>query len=167
MDRQRMKFGLVLFTVGLMLIVILVVLQLSGIIGSNQRGTMEQRLQTIASQLHAPGDTTTQTVVSSNVPAAWTIRRQIAVMLNQGLSNEKILSTLQTDYGPTVLANPPNQGFGAWAWVLPIAGAVGAIVAGVFFAYKKSRNKPHGMAIAEVGESESPLLKDQEWRQYL
>ena len=167
MDRQRMKFGLVLFTVGLMLIVILVVLQLSGIIGSNQRGTMEQRLQTIASQLHAPGDTTTQTVVSSNVPAAWTIRRQIAVMLNQGLSNEKILSTLQTDYGPTVLANPANQGFGAWAWVLPIAGAGVAVVAGVFFAYKKSHNKPHDMAIAEVGESESPLLKDQEWRQYL
>ncbi len=167
MFSERKNVWLTVLTAGLILVVLVLVLSFSGMIGANQSQTPEERLLAIESQLHAPGDTTTQTVASSNVPAAWTIKRQIAVMLNQGLSNQQILSQLETDYGPTVLANPPAKGFGAWAWALPMAGAVLAIGLGGLFAYQKSSRLPLDQGIEDRNEDESSLLEEKEWRQYL
>lgn len=164
---ERKNVWLTVLTAGLILVIVVLVLHFSGMIGANQSSTPEERLIAIESQLHAPGDTTTQTVVSSNVPAAWTIKRQIAVMLNKGLSNQQILSQLETDYGPTVLANPPAKGFGAWAWVLPIVGALLAIGLGGFFVYQKSSLKPSEQGIEDRDKDDSSLLEEKEWRQYL
>lgn len=77
-------------------------------------------LWSIASQLHAPGDSTTQTVADSTVSSAWIIRDQIARMLKQGFSRTQILQHMQQEYGPSVLADPAWQGVGTIAWVLPI-----------------------------------------------
>ncbi len=167
MYSERKNVWLTVLIAGLILVIVVLVLHFSGMVGANQSSSPEERLIAIESQLHAPGDTTTQTVASSNVPAAWTIKRQIAVMLNKGLSNQQILSQLETDYGPTVLANPPAKGFGAWAWVLPILGAILAIGLGGLFAYQKSLHRPLIQGIEDVEEEDSSLLEEKEWRQYL
>lgn len=92
---------------------------LQGTLANSQ--TDQQRLWAIAAQLHAPGDTTTQTVATSTVPAAWTMRAQIEHLLLKGESNQQVLTTIEQEYGPTALADPQTNGFGLLVWVLPIA----------------------------------------------
>ena len=167
LNGTRSRLRLALLAVFVILAVVLLLLLYSGVIGSTERGTAEQRLQTVASQLHAPGDTTTQTVASSNVAAAWAIRRQIVTMLDKGMSNAQILSTLEADYGPTVLANPPGRGFGAVAWGLPVAGVVAAVLIGAISARRYSVKLSPDKGIVKVEESAASLLKEEEWRRYL
>lgn len=123
---------------GLVFVVLVLVLANAGIFGTTQ-ASLDQRLLAISSQLHAPGDTTTQTVASSNVPAAWTIRRQIVAMLDKGMSDQAILQTLTNEYGPSVLATPPWYGFGLWVWVIPVVGLAAALGAGIILTRQRSR----------------------------
>ena len=79
----------------------------------------QSALWSIASELHAPGDTTTQTVASSTVSSAWVIRDEISRMLNQGATKAQIIKHMQDQYGPSVLADPTWQGIGATVWIFP------------------------------------------------
>ncbi len=79
----------------------------------------QSALWSIASELHAPGDTTTQTVASSTVPSAWVIRDEISRMLAQGATKAQIIKHMQEQYGPSVLADPTWQGIGATVWIFP------------------------------------------------
>lgn len=103
----------------------------------------QSELWAIASQLHAPGDTTTQTAATSTVSSAWQIRAQIQQLLDKGMSERAILQVMEQDYGPTVLANPAFSGFGTLAWLLPGAGVAAALaIYGIFLRRKSGRTDP-------------------------
>jgi len=83
-------------------------------------GMQQERLWSVAQQLHAPGDTTNQTVATSTASTAWTIRSEIAHLLKEGYSGSRIVHTIEGQYGPSVLSDPSTTGFGLSVWVFPL-----------------------------------------------
>jgi cytochrome c-type biogenesis protein CcmH len=71
--------------------------------------------------------------------------RELTVAVDDGKSNEDILSAFVNEYGPTVLAAPPNSGFNRIAWLMPyFALAIG--VCGVVLVVRNWRGHPRPAA---------------------
>lgn len=98
---------------------------------------LQAEMMRIATQLHAPGDTTTQTVATSTVLAGYQMRMEILRRLEEGATPQAVLATLEQEYGPTVLANPAPSGFGLVVWVLPIGGVLLAALAAAWVIRKR------------------------------
>ncbi|MCY0902874.1 MAG: cytochrome c-type biogenesis protein CcmH [Firmicutes bacterium] len=164
--RRPVVLVLVWVLVGMLLVATGLGLALRSSIG-NER-TDQQRLWAIASLLHAPGDTTTQTVATSTVPAAWKMRAQIQELLSQGESNQTVLATIEAEYGPSSLADPSASGFGVFVWVLPVLFlailALGLVVALVWLPRRRSARSER--VAAEGGDGSVNVLPE-DWRQYL
>ena len=84
-----------------------------------------------------PGETLEQ----SSSPAAQQVERFIAVRIRAGDSKQEIKDKLVEQYGPPILAAPPREGFDLLAWVLPLAGALGAALVLGFAAWRWSRGR--------------------------
>jgi cytochrome c-type biogenesis protein CcmH len=67
-----------------------------------------------------------ETLAQSNVPAAQQAKRNIQKWIDAGYTRSEIKRKLVVDYGPQILAAPPRHGFDLLAWVLPLAGILGA-----------------------------------------
>ena len=71
------------------------------------------------------------TLDTSDAPAARRIKAYIRVRIAAGDTKSEIKAKLVDQFGPTVLAVPPRNGFDWLAWLLPLAGlAVGAVLVG-------------------------------------
>ena len=71
------------------------------------------------------------------------IRQQLA----EGQSKEEILDYFTANFGPQVLAEPPQQGFNLTVWVVPV---ILIAVGGVFLALYMGRLKRAGTAAAAI-----------------
>ena len=90
-----------------------------------------------------PGETLEQ----SSSPAAQQVERFIAVRIRAGDSKQEIKDKLVAQYGPRILAAPPRKGFDLLAWILPLAGTLGAALVIGFAAWSWSRRRePPGPA---------------------
>ena len=82
-----------------------------------------------------------ETLAQSDVPAAQQVKRNIQKWIDEGNTRSEIKRKLVADYGPQILAAPPRHGFDLLAWVLPLAGILGAAgVLGVL-AWRWSRRR--------------------------
>ena len=66
------------------------------------------------------------TLDQSNAPVAERMKAYIRARIAAGDSAQEIKAALVAEFGPGVLAKPPDGGFGLLAWVLPL----GALLAG-------------------------------------
>jgi cytochrome c-type biogenesis protein CcmH len=65
---------------------------------------------------------------------------ELGKLVDQGKSDDEIMSYFVEKYGTTVLAAPPVSGFNLAAWVMPFAAlAVGALIAIYFLRQFRSR----------------------------
>jgi cytochrome c-type biogenesis protein CcmH/NrfF len=71
--------------------------------------------------------------------------RELTAAVDDGKSNEDILSAFVSEYGPTVLAAPPNSGFNRVAWLAPYC----ALAVGLFGAVLVVRNWKKRPAVVE------------------
>jgi len=160
-----MRRRYVLMLAGMVLVAAVLGLGLRNSLGNEQ--TAQQRLWAIAALLHAPGDTTTQTVATSTVPAAWRMRAQIQELLSQGEGSQAVLATMESEYGPSSLADPSASGFGVFVWVLPVSFlavlALALFVALVWLPKRRSAQAERATAVADGSDS----LLSEDWRQYL
>jgi len=74
-------------------------------------------------------------------------RDVIRQQLEEGQSKEEIKAYFTANFGPQVLAEPPQQGFNLTVWVVPV---VLIIVGGVFLALYLRRLKMAGTAAAAL-----------------
>jgi cytochrome c-type biogenesis protein CcmH len=72
-----------------------------------------------------------QLLALSHSPIAERMRAFIRAQLASGKSEQQIERELVVQFGPAVLAEPPAQGFGLLAWLIPVAG-LAAAAGGVF-----------------------------------
>ena len=79
----------------------------------------------------------TMIVVDCTCPSSLEIKDKVRAMLAQGLSEKKIYNSLVAEYGKSILATPPKEGFD---WIVWLALPAGIIVGGVVV-YKISRKR--------------------------
>ncbi len=83
------------------------------------------------------------TLDQSNAPVAERMKTYIRVRIAAGDSEQEIKDALVAEFGPEVLARPPEGGFGLLAWLLPIAAVVGgALVVGFLIRSWSRRRAP-------------------------
>jgi cytochrome c-type biogenesis protein CcmH/NrfF len=64
----------------------------------------------------------------SNSAVADQEREFIAGLVAKGLTKEQVKAALVEEYGPRVLAEPQDDGFGLTAWLVPLLAGLGAVV---------------------------------------
>ncbi len=69
------------------------------------------------------------TLDQSNAPVAERMKAFIRVRIAAGDSEQQIKDALVAEFGPEVLAEPPEGGFGLLAWLLPLGALLGGAVA--------------------------------------
>ena len=56
------------------------------------------------------------------------LKQEIAAAIQQGKTDDQVLEAMGTRYGASILRTPPFRGFDMLLWIVPIAGAVIAVV---------------------------------------
>ena len=102
---------------------------------SEQRPTLGE----LESELICP--TCNTTLEQSDSPIARDMRRFISARIAAGDSKSEIKDKLVAQFGRSVLAAPPREGFDLIAWVLPLAGLGVGAAAVAFLAWRWSRER--------------------------
>lgn len=104
------------------------------IVGSNALSshapTAQQRISSLEATLKCPS-CEDLSVAQSSSPSSLAVRAQITRGIDQGLSNEEIVTKLQAQYGTAVLLTPPAGGLSVVLWLVPLLLVVGMGGAGV------------------------------------
>lgn len=102
------------------------------------------------------------TLDQSNAPVAERMKAFIRLRIAAGDSEQEIKDALVADFGPEVLAEPPGGGFGALAWLLPIAALVGGAIAVGLLIRKWSRRSTPAESTSEPLDPDLERLVDEE-----
>jgi cytochrome c-type biogenesis protein CcmH len=101
------------------------------------------------------------TLDQSNSPAAEQIKRVIARRIAAGDTKSEIKDRLVANYGESILAAPPQHGFGLLAWWLPIAGIVAAALLVGLGAWRWSHAREPAPAAAPLDPALERRLDDE------
>jgi cytochrome c-type biogenesis protein CcmH len=77
-------------------------------------------------------------VAESNATSAIAVRREITEDVGVGMSDNKILTTIEAQYGPQILLSPSTSGLGVLLWVVPVA-ALAVLVAALLGLARRRR----------------------------
>jgi cytochrome c-type biogenesis protein CcmH len=83
------------------------------------QGTLDQRVYDVASQLKCPV-CQNESVADSSASIALQMRQVVREQLQEGKSEQQVLSYFAAHYGNNILLTPPQQGFNLLAWLMPI-----------------------------------------------
>ncbi len=70
-------------------------------------------------------------VAQSNATSALAVRNDIANRVRAGQSDNRILTSLESTYGASILLSPSTSGLGALLWLVPLAALAALFVAGL------------------------------------
>jgi cytochrome c-type biogenesis protein CcmH len=101
------------------------------------------------------------TLDTSNAEIARRMKARIRELIAAGATKSEIKAEFVEQFGTRVLAEPPKEGFGLLAWVLPLAGAAVALVAVGAVAWGWSRSRPEGDAHAPLDPELERRLDDE------
>jgi cytochrome c-type biogenesis protein CcmH len=96
----------------------------------------------------------------SNSDVADQERAFIAELIAQGKTKQQVKDALVAEYGPSVLAQPKDEGFRLAAWIVPVLAALAALAAVVLVARRWRRARP----APAVSAGDSGLDPDDERR---
>lgn len=123
---------------GLPLAVLAVALVIGSGVLSGKPQTSAQRAASIEAVVRCPSCIDVS-VAQSDQTTALAVRHQIERQVAQGRTTAQIEQSLVSQYGQTILLEPPDSGGFAVIWILPIAAAaVALVVIGVLF-WRRSR----------------------------
>ena len=102
------------------------------------------------------------TLDQSNAPVAQRMKAFIRARIAAGDSEQEIKDALVAQFGPEVLAEPPEGGFGLLAWLLPLLALGGGAVAVALLLRSWSRRREPKAAPPDRLEPELERLVDDE-----
>lgn len=124
--------------IALPLVVAAVALLIGSGVLSGKPQTSAQRAAAIESVVRCPSCVDVS-VAQSDETTALAVRHEIQRQVAQGRTNAEIEQTLVSQYGQTILLEPPDSGGIAVVWVVPIVLGIGALAGvGVLF-WRRSR----------------------------
>jgi len=107
-----------------------------GALGSTGPSSNDDRIFAIAKQIKCPV-CAGETVAESNVESSQIIRDEIARQVEQGRTDEQILTSIDRSFpDKALLLTPPASGLSGIVWVLPVAALVLALV-GLAIAFRR------------------------------
>ncbi len=107
------------------------------------------------------------TLDQSNAPIAEQMKVFIRARIAAGDSEREIKDALVSQFGPKVLAKPPDGGFGLLAWLLPLTAVVaGAVVVGVLIRSWSRRRGPPPAGADDHLDPQLERLVDEELARY-
>jgi cytochrome c-type biogenesis protein CcmH len=98
------------------------------------------------------------TLELSNAPVADRMRAFIRARIAAGDTKSEIKAALVDQFGESVLAAPPKEGFNLLAWVLPLAGAAVALGLLAFALVRWSRTRPEAAGPMPASANGGPPL---------
>jgi cytochrome c-type biogenesis protein CcmH len=102
-----------------------------------------------------------ESIDQAQVPLARQMRQLVREKLAQGATRQEILDFFADTYGPDILALPPKSGVNLLAWVLPIAGVLAALAAGLVALRSMTTNRAAATVTTASGPAGSgPLEPD-------
>jgi cytochrome c-type biogenesis protein CcmH len=102
------------------------------------------------------------TLDQSNAPVAEKMKMFIRVRIAAGDSEREIKDALVAEFGPGVLAEPPEGGFGLLAWLLPLTALAGGAIAVGLLIRRWSRRAAPSEPADERLDPELDRLVDEE-----
>lgn len=98
-----------------------------------------------------------ESIDQSQNPLASQMRNIVADKMEQGWTEDQIKDFFVERYGPSVLLEPPRNGFNLLVWVLPPVGGLGAIIA-AYLVLRMMRRVPvpqsQGTGAVELSDDE-------------
>lgn len=120
--------------------------------------TPEERVTGLARSIKCP-TCQGESVAESDAGPSREIRRDIAVRVQQGESDDEIRAYYADRYGDQILLTPPRSGLGALVWVIPVLVGLGA-VAGLVMAFRRWRAEPKLIATEDDRALVASALRD-------
>jgi cytochrome c-type biogenesis protein CcmH/NrfF len=120
------------------LVVVVAALLVGGGVFSGRPQTNAQRAAAIESVVRCPSCIDVS-VAQSDESTALSVRHQIVRQVDQGRSTAQIEQALVSQYGETILLEPPDAGGFAWIWLVPIVLAAAALIAVGTLFWRRSR----------------------------
>ncbi|MGH9059544.1 MAG: cytochrome c-type biogenesis protein [Acidimicrobiales bacterium] len=102
--------------------------------------TLDQRTQSVASQVRCPV-CAGESVAASEAPASVAIRDKIRRELAAGIPPKQVLSDVTRPYGVGILEKPQAQGIGLLVWIVPVVVVAGAVL-GLVLAFRRWGRRP-------------------------
>jgi cytochrome c-type biogenesis protein CcmH len=140
------------------LLVVVVVAGLAVSVLADDPPTPEQRVRNLSAQIACP-QCAGQSVRDSDVGISVEIRAEIARRVDEGQTDDQILTFLVQAYGRENLLTPPSSGVGSLVWAIPVTAAIAAAAA-LVVVFRKWRPRP-----TQVTDDERELVERARRRQ--
>jgi cytochrome c-type biogenesis protein CcmH len=135
------------------LVAALLALALAGVAAASEQ---KPTLAELERELICP--TCQTTLELSNAPVAERMRAFIRARIAAGDTKSEIKAALVEQFGESVLAAPPKEGFNLLAWVLPLAGAALALGLLAVALVRWSRTRPEAEKPSSASVNGGPPL---------
>ena len=76
-------------------------------------------------------------VAQSNATSAIAVRNEITQRVKAGASDNAILTSLESRYGPSILLSPSTSGVGTLLWAVPLMVVAAAVLAAIRIARRQ------------------------------
>ncbi len=102
------------------------------------------------------------TLDQSTAPVAQRMKAFIRMRIAAGDSEQAIKDALVAEFGPEVLAEPPEGGFGLLAWLLPLAALAAGAIAVALLVRSWSRGREPPVPAGDQLDAQTERLVDDE-----
>jgi cytochrome c-type biogenesis protein CcmH len=119
--------------------------------GTTGEMTAQDRVTNLARTIKCP-TCSGESSAESNAPSSQEVRRDIALRVEQGQSDDDIRGYYASRYGEDILLTPPSSGLGALVWVIPVVAGAAAVL-GLVLVFRRWQQEARAATVSDADRS--------------